>query len=184
MWISKAEYPIKTNLPKITQHEHLPKGAVELARIPDTLNSKYDVWLFVKNNGGLSLLNVASRTLKDGTPFYCCAQSDFPMEFLPWFSNALTEFQKPPSEGGLHAGAMTSADEDVGGEMLCIQRAMGAGRGRGGYAVLNRSRCEEGYDLQTEFTPHRISWADSFLYEGGLLDLIIELAEKYRNGTL
>ncbi len=117
MWIRKPKYPVKANLPEITQHEHLPEGAVELARLLDTLND--DTWLFVKNNGGLSLLNTTSRTLKDGRPYYRCAQSDFPMEFLPWFSNALTEFQKPPSEGGLHAGAMTSADKDVGGEVYC-----------------------------------------------------------------
>ncbi len=133
---------------------------------------------------GLSLLNAASRTLKDGTPYYRCAQNDFPMKFLPWFSSALTEFQKPPSEGGLHAGAMTSADEDVGGEMLCIQRVMSISRGQGGYCVLNRSRCERGKDVNNKFTSHEVSWADNFLYEDGLLDLIIELAEKYQRGEI
>ncbi len=68
--------------------------------------------------------------------------------------------------------------------MLCIQRAMSITRGQGGYCVLNRSRCKEGYDLQTEFTPHEVAWADNFLYEGGLLDLIIELAEKYQRGKI
>ncbi len=43
MWISKAEYPVKANLPEITNHKQLPEGAVELARIPDALNSQYDV---------------------------------------------------------------------------------------------------------------------------------------------
>ncbi len=55
MWIRKPKYPVKANLPKIIQHEHLPEGAVELTRIPDALNSKYDTWLFVSSNGGVIL---------------------------------------------------------------------------------------------------------------------------------
>ena len=106
------------------------------------------------------------------------------MEFLTWFSKSLTEFQKSPIEGGLPAGAMTSADEDVGGEMLCIQRAVGAGGGHGGYTVRNRSRCKKGYDINTEFEPDDISWSDNFLFEGGLLDLIKDLGEKFEQRKL
>ena len=184
MWISKPKYPIKNNLPQIDRHDQLPDGAIKLAEIQDRLNSQYDTLVFVKNNGGLSILEYTDKTLKDGSPLYVCGQRDFPMEFLSWFAKALTEFQKPPAEGGLPAGAMTSADEDVGGEMLCIQRAMGAGRGHGGYAVRNRSRCRRGYDINTEFEPHDVSWGDNFLYEGGLLDLIKDLGERFEQGKL
>ncbi|ABD83026.1 hypothetical protein Sde_3771 [Saccharophagus degradans 2-40] len=60
---------------------------------------------FVKNNGFLSILEVSDHTLKDGTPFYICAQTDVTFTFLEWFPRALSDFVRPPVEGGLHAGA-------------------------------------------------------------------------------
>jgi len=183
MWIKKPKYPVRDPLPEIVDHRSLPRGAVEIAKIRDT-NGEGDLWVFVKNNNGLSILDTYSKTLKDGTTRYGCYQKDFPLKFLNWFEDALTRFQRPPAKGGLHSGAMTSADEDVDGEMLCIQRAMGAGGGQGGYAVVNRSRCKKGKDISTKFTPHEVSWADSFIFEGGLLDLIKKLAKKYDCGSL
>ena len=184
MWTRKSKYPIKNNITQINRHDQLPPGATKLAEIRDSLNSQYDTLMFVKNSGSLSILNHATRVKKDGSPFYRCSQSDFPMEFLPWFAKALTEFQKPPIEGGLPSGAMTSTDEDVGGEMLCIQRAMGAGNGHGGYTIRNRSRCKRGNDIDTEFEPHTVSWGDNFLFEGGLLDLIKDLRKQFEQGKL
>ncbi|WP_199775591.1 hypothetical protein [Microbulbifer pacificus] len=117
-------------------------------------------------------------------PYYRCSQADFPLGVLPWFADALTEFRKPPVQGGLHAGAMTSADEDVEGEMLCIQRSMNAGRGVGGYAIVNRSRSDHGKLWKNDYHPQEITFADNFLYDAGLLDLIKDLGEKYRRGEL
>ena len=182
MWIRKPKYPVKSNLPKIDHHDNLPSGAILLGELYDNFNK--NTWMFVNNNNTLSILKYYERKLKDGQYIYRCYQREFPLEFLQWFSKALTEFRKSPIEGGLPAGAMTSADEEVGGEMLCIQRAMGAGGGRGGYAVLNRSRCERGYNESTEFEPHEISWDDSFLFEDGLLDLIKDLGERFEQGKL
>jgi hypothetical protein len=184
MWIRKPKYPVKQNLPKIDHHDQLPQGAVLLAEIPDTLNGCYDTTMFVRNADGLSILDHTTRTLADGSPYYRCAQADFPMEFLSWFAKALSDFQKPPIEGGLPAGAMTSADQNVGGEMLCIQRAMAVNQHGGGYCALNRSRCERRNDVNTEFEPHEVCWGDNFLFEGGLLDLIKDLGEKFEQGKL
>ena len=186
MWIRKPEYPIIPNVQAITHHEQLPAGAVELARLADTITYKNMLWVFVKNEGVLSILSPRTITPIGYPPKYLCPQHDFPMAMLPWFSRALTEFQKPPIEGGLPAGAMSSGDEEVGGEMLCLQRAMGIDRGLGGYAIVNRSRCQrENFDkMDTMFEPHRISWADRFLYEGGMLDLITQLGQKYEAGKL
>lgn len=184
MWIRKPKYPVKDNFPTIDRHDQLPQGAVELARLKDSLNSDYDTVVFVKNQGFLSIVFFSDRKLKDGSPFYVCSQNDFPMEFLSWFVKALIDFQKPPIDGGLPAGAMTSSDEDVGGEMLCIQRAMAVNRDGGGYAVLNRSRCERGKNIETEFEPHEVIWGDNFLYEGGLLDLIKDLGKKFEKGKI
>lgn len=184
MWIRKAPYPVKLALPLITRHDQLPAGAVELAKI--TESTEGGLFYFVKNNGFLSILNVTEpgRTLVNGQPYYRCSQDDFPLEFLIWFPIALEEFQKPPAEDGLHAGGMTTPDMEIGGEMLCLQRALGVDQDRGGYVVMNRSRCERNKDIETRFTPHEVTWASRFLYEGGLLALIKEMGEKLQKGTL
>lgn len=182
MWISKAPHAIKPDVPKIERHDDLPVGCKELASIQDNTCSTH--WYFVNNNGFLSILDVADRTLNDGSHYYRCSHDDFPLEFLSWFEGALIEFQKPPTEGGLHAGAMTTPNINVGGEMLCIQRALGVDQDRGGYIVENNSRCKRNYDPETEFEPHGVCWASRFLYEGGLLDLIKNLGEKFKQGQL
>lgn len=182
-WFQKPEYPVKAQLPRIEHHEQLPEDAVELARIADPNSERYTIF-FVRQGKYLSVLEAGSWLLKDGTPRYRCSQVDFPLGVLPWFADALTEFRKPPAQGGLHAGAMSSADEDVEGEMLCIQRSMNAGRGVGGYAIVNRSRSDHGKLWKNDYHPQEITFADNFLYDAGLLDLIKDLGEKYRRGEL
>lgn len=175
-------YPVKPDLPLITRHNQLPSGCRLLAEIPDNTTDRR--LFFVANNGYLSILDMVDRQFDDGDHYYRCAQDDFPLEFLIWFPIALEEFQKPPAEGGLHAGGMATPDMDVGGEMLSIIRALGSDQGRGGYGVDNYSRCMRGRDIETTFSPHSVSWASRFLYEGGLLKLIIGLGERLKTGQL
>jgi hypothetical protein len=182
MWISKPPYAVKPGLPEITRHDQLPPNCKLLANIKDNTNSTH--WYFVNNNGYLSILDVVDRQLDDGGRLYNCGHDDFPLELLTWFPSALAEFQKPPSEGGLHAGGMTTPDMEVGGEMLCVQRALGVDQDRGGYIAGNNSRCKKDYDPETEFEPHEVCWASRFLYEGGLLDLIKDLGEKLEDGKI
>lgn len=182
MWIRKAPYSLKVALPEITRHDFLPAGCTVLADLKDNTCSTH--WYFVKNNGFLSILDVANRTLADGSNYYRCSNDDFPLEFLTWFPDALIEFQKTPAEGGLYAGAMTTPDIEVGGEMLCVQRALGVDQDRGGYAVMNRSRCVKNKNIEISFTPHEVIWASRFLYDGGLLDLIKYLGQKLVEGKV
>lgn len=181
-WIQKPKYPVKDQLPRIDHHERLPSGATELARINDPNSS--DVLVFVQQGKHLSILEAVSRLRKGSIPYYRCSQSDFPLGVLPWFPEALIDFQKPPAEGGLHAGGMTGADENVEGEMLCIQRAMNAGPGVGGYAILNRSRKNRLVRIKEHFRPQEITFSDNFLYEAGLLSLIKDLGDKYKHDEL
>lgn len=179
MYITPAKNPTKPNLPEIIRHDDLPEGAVKLARIKNVINNGYE-YLFIKNNEGLSIVRTRERYLTNGDLFYACYQTDFPIEFLGWFDSALTDFQKTPIDGGLHAGAMTSADQSVGGEMLCIQRTTD------GYAVLNRSRCritvEQSRRDLGHFDAQEIVFEKRFLFEGGLLNLIKDLAARYDAG--
>jgi hypothetical protein len=179
----KPDYPQKPLLPKITHHETLPSDAVELARINDRLNFN-DLRVFLKIEQTLVIVKVSGPGITKN-PMYVISQFELPLGFLPWFADALNGFRKPPAEGGLHAGAMTSADEDVEGEMLCIQRAMDAGNGLGGYVVVNRSRTDRLWlDDPHDYRASEITFPENFLYEGGLLQLITELGEKYRKGLL
>lgn len=182
MWVRKAIYPVKPDLPLITRHDQFPSGCKQLANISDNTCDRH--LYFVNNHGFLSILDMVDRQRKDGSWLYNCAQDDFPLEFLIWFPIALEEFQKAPAEGGLHAGGMTTPDMNVGDEMLCLQRALGVDQARGGYAVMNRSRCVRGKSIETSFTPHEVIWASRFLYEGGLLALINELGERLKKGQL
>lgn len=120
---------------------------------------------FVKNNGFLSILEVSDHTLKDGTPFYICAQTDVTFTFLEWFPRALSDFVRPPAEGGLHAGAMITQDEDVEGEMLCIVRISIPS----GYEVMNRSRCNWGFLESNTFMEQSVEFEDDVLFDGGML---------------
>ncbi|HTF95542.1 MAG TPA: hypothetical protein VL995_05395 [Cellvibrio sp.] len=182
MWIRKAPYPVKPDLPSITRHDQLPTGCKQLASISDNTSDRH--LYFVNNHGFLSILDMVDRQRKDGSWLYHCAQDDFPLELLIWLPIALEEFQKPPAEGGLHAGGIATPDMNVGGEMLSLVRALGSDQGRGGYGVDNYSRCVRDKNIETSFTPHSVSWASRFLYEGGLLNLIIELGEKLKVGKL
>ena len=176
----QPEYPQKPLLPKITDHESLPPGAIELARISDKLNTN-TLFLFLKWENILVIVQVTGPKV-NGSRRYSIGQFEVTLGVLPWFSDALTNFQKPPAEGGLHAGAMSSADQDVEGDMLCIQRAMYAANDQPGYDIVNRSRPNR--YIQGDYCSSQISFADNFLYEGGLLQLFTELGEKHKKGLL
>ena len=178
----KPKYPQQALLPKITDHTSLPAHAVELARISDRLNYR-GLYIFLKIDRLLVIVKVYGPEIS-GSKHYIIDQFEAPLGVLPWFADALNEFIKPPVQGGLHAGAMTSADQNVEGDMLCIQRAMDAGNGQSGYVIVNRSR-PNWQTLQWHgYRASEITFADNFLYDGGLLPLFTELGEKYKKGVL
>jgi hypothetical protein len=169
----KQNYPLKPALPKITRHDQLPPDAIEIGRLIDRTEAQ-DINVLVKRDQYLSIL-IAYENLK--THRYYCDQFDFPLKVLSWFPKALEKFRKPPAEGGLHAGAMTSADEDVDGEMLCVQAASR------GYYLVNRSR-QSPLASGNSYMPTEISLSYHFLYDLGFLELWKKLGEKYEQGVL
>ena len=175
MSYSIQEYPLKPALPKITRHDQLPPDAVEIGRLLDTTEAE-DLYVLVKRAEYLSVLVAYVMHLKTGDK-YGCKQYDFPLKVFSWFPKALEEFRKPPAAGGLHAGAMTSADEDVDGEMLCVQAATQ------GYYLVNWSR-QSPLAFDEDYDPTEISLSYHFLYDLGFLDLWKTLGEKYERGEL
>ena len=169
------EYPLQPALPSIQHHDQLPDDAIEIGRILNT-EEREKLYVLVKRGSFLSILS-AFIIPYDAGDEYVCNQYDFPLKVLTWFPKALEEFQKPPAQGGLHAGAMASADEDVDGEMLCVQAATQ------GYYIVNWSR-QSPLALTTSYKPSEISLSYHFLYDLGFLDLLKSLGEKYERGEL
>ena len=168
------EYPLEKPLERIYRHDNLSSLQPKLGEVIDS--SSGDLYTLVKQGKHLTILKSYHNTK---THRYYCKQKDFPLKVLTWFPWALEEFRKPPSEGGLHAGAMISKDMDVDGEMLAV------GSTTDGYDLTNWSRNDRENDNEPEFyEPIRISLSWSLLYENGLLDLLKDLGKKYERGDL
>jgi hypothetical protein len=166
-------YPLKEPIYHINRHDQIPPKAKLLGKCVDKSTGRDKLYVLVKQDTFLSVLISYRAGPHD---HYYCKQYDFPLRVLEWFPWALEEFRKSPSEGGLHAGAMTSADMDVDGEMLCVQNTSD------GYALVNRSRNKQ--DPISDYDPVDISLSWDFLYKDGFLDLWKSLGEKYERGQL
>ena len=133
---------------------------------------------FIQRGAFLSILRWSVLKLKTG-PKYSCHQYDFPLKVLSWFPSALAEFQRPPADGGLHAGAMISKDQNVDGEMLAV------GSTTQGYDITNWSRDARGINAHPDFyRPVTLEMSYEMLNDRGLLRLWKELGDKYDMGQL
>jgi|SRR5690606_349682 len=144
------------------------------------------LYTFIRYDNKL-IIHSSRDAVIDGKPDYICGQIALPIGFLSWFPQALEGFLKPPSEGGLAPGKMSSSGEDVEGEMLSIHRAMGdrdwPQKGPPpGYIVVNYSRQDPFYT--TMQSPMEMKFPESYLYNEGLLDFIKRLGDQYKAGLL
>ena len=179
----QPKYPQKELLIEIKNDLIYPSNWVELSRIVDSLNYQNTLF-FHKCDEFVIITSIRSEIMAGDRSFKRIGQFEAPLEFLRWFSKALEDYITTSSQGGLHPGAMTSQDQDVGGEMMCIQRAMDAGNNQQGYTVVNRSREDRFTKSLNAYAPQKIIFAENFLYEGGLLNLIKDLGEKFERGKL
>ena len=172
------KYPLLSPLETIERHDVLPSSSVPLGGLalgPNPEDAKIE---FIQRGAFLSILRWSVLKLKTG-PKYSCHQYDFPLKVLSWFPRALAEFQRPPADGGLHAGAMISKDQDVDGEMLAV------GSTTQGYVLKNRSRDADGVDAAPDYyEPTSFSMSYEMLNDRGLLRLWKELSDKYDAGEL
>ena len=172
------KYPLITPLETIERHDVLPSNSVHLGGLAMGENPEDARIEFIQRGAFLSILRWSFLKLKTG-PKYSCYQYDFPLKVLSWFPKALAEFQRPPSDGGLHAGAMISKDQDVVGEMLAV------GSTTQGYVLKNRSRDADGVDADPNFyEPTTLDLSYELLNDSGLLRLWKELGDKYDAGEL
>lgn len=172
--IFKPKYSLETPLTRIHGPDQLPAGSVELGQVKTSPLPGKPVYRLIKHEDHLTIHHYYYfRPVNK----YVSDQYDFPLEALSWFPWALEEFRKPPAESGLHAGAMTTKDMDVGGEMLCVQSEID------GYALLNRSRNEQDGSLEY-FDTMEISLSYDLLYDHGLLALWKSLGKKFDRGEI
>jgi hypothetical protein len=170
------KYPLVEALPKIENHERLPPDCLEIGRVVGAPEGREITLTMVKRGRYLSILR-SYTTHRDTGDTYSCAQYDYPLNTLSWFPSALAEFQKPPAQGGLHAGAMTSGDSKVDEEMLSIDSLTD------GYALTNWSR-QSPLGFGVSYEPTSLALNYHFLYGQGLLDLWKSLGDKYERGEL
>ncbi|HCV05072.1 MAG TPA: hypothetical protein DG048_20765 [Pseudoalteromonas sp.] len=159
-----------------------PAGIKLIAKVEDHLNYTGRYYSFFKQDRYLSICCHRIIKPKDGPEFQITSQFDAPLETLPWFIDTLNFFQKMPHEGGLPHGQIMTDKESVAGEQITICRLVNAGTpsGEGGYQINNFSR----EDRDVLGTWQQESFADSLLFDGGLLDIWRTLAEKYRRNEL
>lgn len=168
---------------EITNPDIPPTGIKLIARTNDKLNYPKRFYSFYKQDKHISIVCHWIVTPKNKAPYLTTDQFDAPLEILPWFVDKLDFFMKPSTQGGLPPNKIATDKEQVGGENLILGRLMNAGNARreGGYDICNLQRKEY---LQKSTMYQRISFSDSFLFEGGLMDLWKDLAQKHQNGTL
>ena len=172
------KYPLLPPLPKIKRHDELPESSVVIGQLLEGIQSDAPLYLFIKRDHFLSII-ITYEDHWGGKDHYHCEQYDFPLTVLSWFPKALANFQRPPADGGLHAGAMISKDQDVDGEILAV------GSTTQGYVLKNRSRDADGVDAYPAYyEPTSLDLSYELLNDFGLLRLWKELGGKYDAGEL
>jgi len=170
-------------LVEITDPDNTPTGVILIARVNDALNYPKRFYSFYRQGEYLSIVHHWIISPRNKAPYLTTDQFDAPLAILPWFIDKLEFFMKPSSKGGLPANKIATDKEKVGGEYIILGRAVDAGNARreGGYILSNLNR---DIYLHKYSSFQDITFSDSFLFEGGLMDLWKDLADKYQNGTL
>jgi len=155
----------------------------KLAEINDSLNYDDEVYSFYRQDEFLSVVHHWIIKPNNKAPYLTTEQFDAPLAILPWFIDKLVFFRKSSVEGGLAPNRIATDKELVGGEHLILSRAMDAGNARreGGYMIENINRKIHFVRISSF---QDLMFSDSFLFEGGMLDLWKDLADKYKAGAL
>ena len=143
-------------------------------------------YFFIRNDEHLLIYREQLHTFppnaiggRAGTTKLFRYQFTIPLPGIRWFIDVIEKkFFKSPHEGGLPAHKL-SYEEIVAGEDLHVMRSMGGGD-RPGYTLTNATQRAHG----AERNPQRITLPDDWLFEGGLMDYLKELANKYEQGQL
>lgn len=171
-----------SNIQTIPDPTSPPAGIELIAQVEDLINYPGRYYSFFKQDKYLSICRHRMIKPKDGAEFQITSQFDAPLEILPWFIHKLNFFRLMPHEGGLPHGKIMTDEEPVANEKLALCRLANSGNGSGdaGYQINNLSRA----DRKAPSTSQEISFSDSLLFDGGLLETWSDLADKYQHNNL
>lgn len=162
-----------------------PLAHQKLLRKYEQPQSEYDVY-FVRDETHLLVYKQKLHTYPRTSPFNPGEtelfenQFEMPLNGVRWFINVIEQkFFKSSEEGGLAAGKV-SFEEVVDGEELHVMRVVYAGCDHPGYDITNGSRYS--YISSTSLQTFTIS--DPWLFHGGLMDFLKEIADQYESGQL
>jgi hypothetical protein len=146
--------------------------------------SGYDEY-FVKDGDFIILYGEKLHVYPATSPRYgeqklIADQLEMPLAAVRWYVNVIEQkFFRSPEEGGLPANKI-SYREEVAGENLHIMRSMSAGCVHPGYALTNSSR--NSHILAS--SRQTFSASDPWLFQGGLLDFLKDIAARYEQSKL
>lgn len=107
-------------------------------------------------------------------------QVEVPLKSIRWFMEVIAEkFLKSPKDGGLPKHIINYRDE-VAGEKLHITRTMYAAGERPGYELTNVSRPSHA----SPFLKQTVAFSDDWLFDGGLMEFLEDIADRYEQGRL
>ncbi len=106
-------------------------------------------------------------------------QIEFPKQGLVWFLDSMQHrFFKTEAEGGLPKGVFHDKTV-INGEGIKLSRDFNADGNRGGgYSFITLDR-KESYGSAKEY-----SFTDQFLFNGGLIEILQDIADKIQRGEL
>ena len=173
-------YPLEKPIKLLEHHHSIPDDMTKIAEIDDGSRERVRTYTLLKYNHILVILSTFSFTTTYGVTHYCIDQCEFPLAFLEWFPKALKGYRTPSNAGGPRPGALTSGDENVGGEMLTLIRTIS------GYSLVNRSRDEDHQEDAAfgTYSAMELDLEEDFIFDGGFLALIEKLRDQYARGEL
>ncbi len=150
-----------------------------VASIQDDRN-EHKTYYFLIDHDYMLISNATYFTNKrTGESKWLHYQIEFPKQGLVWFLDSMQHrFFKTEAEGGLPKGVFH--DKTVmNGERIKLGRAFNADGNRGGgYAFVTLDR-KESYGAAKEYL-----FTDQFLFNGGLIEILQDIANKIQRGEL
>ena len=150
-----------------------------IATIQDDQNDQ-KTWYFLVDQDHLIVSNATYFTNKrTGESKWLHYQIEFPKRGLIWYLDTLQhKFLKTEAEGGLPKGQFHDKTE-IEGERIKLGRAFNAdGNGGAGYSFVTLDRKEDTYFAKG------YTFTDEFLFKGGLIQVLQDIAYKIQAGQL
>ncbi|WP_018690727.1 hypothetical protein [Algicola sagamiensis] len=158
-----------TNVPKITDHNHIPSEFLLLGTYPNFWEPERDEYFY--NFKGTHLVIFSFSTTKKGK--YMTNQVELPLEVLPWVTKQLRRFDTPERLGGIPSDKVAETIEFRGEHIGISCGPCVGGPDIPGYTVWNSARKDDFFDTVQDYQLP-IPWLDS-----GFRDFWKSMSDKF-----